>query len=116
MSGKVHQRKKVTFAWNADDVAKILTSHVRCRMAERYKYIDLPLIELRVGSFDKIMIGGKLVGLSMFTGYSFNERNDAVARLVEHDVQIGTEVTLVWGEEERRHQEEPPSSATSRPN
>jgi vanillate/3-O-methylgallate O-demethylase len=43
--------------------------------------------------------GGKQVGLSMFAGYSYNERSMLSLGVVDPDVEVGTEVTLVWGEE-----------------
>jgi vanillate/3-O-methylgallate O-demethylase len=95
---KEPQRKKVTFAWNADDVAKIQRS-MFLPIEQRYKYIDLPLSNYASASYDKVMIGGNLAGLSMFSGYSYNEGSMLSLGIVEHDVQIGTEVTLVWGEE-----------------
>ncbi len=95
---KEPQRKKVTFAWNADDVAKIQRSMFG-PIEQRYKYIDLPLSNYASASYDQVIIGGKLAGLSMFSGYSYNEGSMLSLGIVEHDVQIGTEVTLVWGEE-----------------
>ena len=95
---KEPQRKKVTFAWNADDVAKIQRSQLG-PIEGRNKYIDLPLSNYASASYDKVTIGGKLAGLSMFSGYSYNEGSMLSLGIVEHDVQIGTEVTLVWGEE-----------------
>ena len=42
--------------------------------------------------------GGKVVGLSMFTGYSANERSGLSLATVDPDVPIGAEVRVVWGE------------------
>jgi vanillate/3-O-methylgallate O-demethylase len=95
---KEPQRKKVTFAWNAEDVAKVQRSMFGL-IEQRYKYIDLPLSNYASASYDQVLIGGKLAGLSMFSGYSYNEGSMLSLGIVEHDVQIGTEVTLVWGEE-----------------
>jgi vanillate/3-O-methylgallate O-demethylase len=92
------QRKKVTFAWNSEDVAKVQRSMFQS-LEERYKYIDLPLSNYASASYDQVLIGGKLAGLSMFSGYSYNEGSMLSLGIVEHDVQIGTEITLVWGEE-----------------
>jgi vanillate/3-O-methylgallate O-demethylase len=91
-------RKKVTFAWNGEDVAKIFASLLE--QGDHYKYIDLPLSNYASASFDKI-VGkrGKIVGASMFAGYSYNERSMLSLGIVDPDVEIGTEVTLVWGEE-----------------
>jgi vanillate/3-O-methylgallate O-demethylase len=90
------QRKKVTFAWNKDDVKKVIDSLFE--HGEHYKYIDLPLSNYTSASYDKITIRGKLAGLSMFGGYSYNERSMLSLGIVEHDVQTGTEVILTWGE------------------
>src|ERR1700728_1459745 len=95
---KEPQRKKVTFAWNAEDVAKVQKSMFG-PIEERYKYIDLPLSNYASASYDKVLIGGKLAGLSMFSGYSYNEGSMLSLGIVEHDVEIGTAGTLVWGEE-----------------
>ena len=66
---------------------------------ENYKYIDLPLANYASSTYDKVMKNGKTVGLSMFTGYSYNERSMLSLGVVDADVQIGDVLTLVWGEE-----------------
>jgi vanillate/3-O-methylgallate O-demethylase len=43
--------------------------------------------------------GGKTVGLSMFTGYSYNERSGLSLGFVDPGIADGTELTLTWGEE-----------------
>jgi vanillate/3-O-methylgallate O-demethylase len=91
-------RRKVTFAWNADDVARVFRSMLEPG-GENYKYIDLPLSNYASSSFDRIELDGRIVGASMFTGYSYNERSMLSLGIVEPDVGIGTEVTLIWGEE-----------------
>ena len=91
------QRKKVTFAWNSDDVIKAFRSLFDA--GEIYKYIDLPLSNYASASYDQIVKGGKTVGLSMFAGYSYNERSMLSLGVVEPNIETGTEVTLVWGEE-----------------
>lgn len=92
------QRKKVTFAWNGDDVLKAYKSLLE--PGEPYKFIDIPISNYSSASYDKLVgKGGKVVGLSMFAGYSFNERSVLSLGVVDPDVAIGTELTLVWGEE-----------------
>ena len=91
------QRKKVTLAWNKSDVMKVFESLFES--GDPYKYIDLPLSNYTSATYDQVLIRGKMAGLSMFSGYSYNERSMLSLGIVEHDVQIGTEVTLVWGEE-----------------
>jgi vanillate/3-O-methylgallate O-demethylase len=91
------QRKKVTFAWNADDVVTAFRSLFEAGAI--YKYIDLPLSNYTSASYDKVVRGGRTVGVSMFAGYSYNERSMLSLGSVDADVEIGTELTLVWGEE-----------------
>lgn len=95
---KKDHRKKVTFAWNGDDVTKIFNS-MFIPGGEMYKYIDLPLSNYTSASYDKVTKGGKTVGLSMFSGYSYNERSMLSLGCVDPSIQIGDELTLVWGEE-----------------
>ncbi len=60
----------------------------------------ISIIRSSSSSYDKVAgKGGKTVGLSMFAGYSYNERSVLSLGVVDHDVEIGTELTLVWGEE-----------------
>jgi vanillate/3-O-methylgallate O-demethylase len=91
------QRKKVTFAWSGDDVIKAYKSLLE--PGEVYKFIDLPISNYASASYDKVLKGGKMVGFSMFAGYSYNERSVLSLGVVDADVEIGTELTLVWGEE-----------------
>ena len=98
MAGKP-QRRKVTFVWNAQDVGKVWQSMLEPG-EDNYKYIDLPLSNYGSSSCDKIMSGGKMVGLSMFSGYSYNERSMLSLGVVDEAFAApGTAVTLVWGEE-----------------
>jgi vanillate/3-O-methylgallate O-demethylase len=94
---KQPQRKKVTFAWNADDVARVLSSIVQ--PGEHYKYIELPLSNYASSSYDAVTKNGRTVGLSMFSGISYNERSMLSLGVVDPDVEIGEELALVWGEE-----------------
>ncbi len=91
-------RKKVTFAWNAADMAKICASMFQPDVP-LYKFFDLPNANYASSSFDKVLVGSKVVGFSMFTGYSFNERTALSLGVVDPGIQIGDVLTLVWGEE-----------------
>jgi vanillate/3-O-methylgallate O-demethylase len=66
---------------------------------EIYKYIDLPLSNYASASYDTVLGRGHTVGLSMFSGYSYNERSMLSLGVVDPDIEIGNEVTIVWGEE-----------------
>jgi vanillate/3-O-methylgallate O-demethylase len=92
------QRKKVTFAWSGEDVLKTYKSLLE--PGDPYKFIDLPISNYASSSYDKVVTkSGKVVGFSMFAGYSFNERSVLSLGVVDPDVEIGSELTLVWGEE-----------------
>ena len=92
------QRKKVTFEWNGEDLGKI-TSSLYDRHTLPYKYFDLPIANYGSSSFDAVERNGKTVGFSMFTGYSHNERCGLSLGVVDANVNVGDQLTLVWGEE-----------------
>jgi vanillate/3-O-methylgallate O-demethylase len=92
------QRKKVTLAWNTEDLAKIFTSMLR-REGVGYKYFDLPLANYGYYNFDSVVDRrGAHVGLSMWTGYSENERTALSLATIDPAIEIGTEVRVIWGE------------------
>jgi len=95
MANDTHQRK-VTFAWNGNDVADIFASLFVGD--ESHKYIELPISNYGNTSCDDILLNGKSVGKSMFAGYSHNERSMLSLGFVDADIEEGTEVTLLWGE------------------
>jgi len=92
------QREKVTLVWNGDDTAADLGTLFE--HGDVAKYIDLPLANYSTLPYDKVIKDGKIVGLSTYTGYTYNER--AVISLAIIDKQfakIGSQLTVVWGEE-----------------
>ena len=92
IAGAPH-RRKVTFAWNADDVAKVFRSFFEPGI-ETYKYIDIPNTNYASSSYDKVTRNGRTVGLSMFAGYSYNERSYLSLGVVDPDVEVGE--VLTW--------------------
>jgi vanillate/3-O-methylgallate O-demethylase len=94
-------RRKVTLAWNGQDVTKVFASLFEQGGGDIFKYIDLPLANYASSSYDRLMVGNNVVGVSMFAGYSYNERSMLSLGTVDDDVKIGNEVTLVWGEPDR---------------
>ncbi len=96
MADKPH-RKKVTFAWHPDDMAKIYAS-LFLPGQDHYKFFDLPNANYSSSSYDKVTKNGKTVGFSMFGGYSYNERTALSLGIVDPDVNVGDEVMLTWGE------------------
>jgi glycine cleavage system aminomethyltransferase T len=92
------KRKKVTLAWNGEDVTRAMGTMFQ--KEERAKYIDLPLSNYSTWPNDRVMSDGKMVGVSTFSGYSSNESSMLSLAIVDLDVsEPGTEVTFVWGEE-----------------
>ena len=93
------KRRKVTLAWNGEDVAAAMGSMFE--KGDAVKYIDLPLSNYSTWPNDKLLVDGQMVGVSTFSGYSYNERSMLSLGCVDVDVPVGAEVTLVWGEENR---------------
>ncbi|PZG23737.1 vanillate/3-O-methylgallate O-demethylase [Nonomuraea aridisoli] len=92
------QRRKVTLAWNAEDVARLLAAPVDLD-GPGYQFFDLPNANYGSSNYDSVTdADGDLVGLSMFTGYSANERRALSLATVDPDVPLGAEVRVIWGE------------------
>jgi len=99
LSEKPH-RRKVTLVWNRDDVLNVfkrLLSDGPTAM-----HIDLPVSATARLHYDKVLNqDGKVIGLAHYPGYSINERAMmSLGSLDEAYVKPGTEVVLVWGEED----------------
>jgi len=90
-------RRKVTLAWNGEDVARAIGTLFQ--KGDHAKYIDVPLSNYSTWPHDRLMVGDHMVGVSTFSGYSYNERSYLSLGYVDNDVELGNEVTLVWGEE-----------------
>lgn len=90
-------RKKVTLEWNADDVMTVIASAFKPG-EDHYKWIDFPQPNYAPTSADMLLRDGDMVGMSMFNGYSYNERCMLSLGVVNNDVNIGDELILVWGE------------------
>lgn len=96
MKGQTN-RKKVTFEWNAEDVVDVIASAFRPG-EDHYKWIDFPQPNYASTSADMVLRDGRQVGMSMFNGYSYNERCMLSLGVVDADVEVGDVLTLVWGE------------------
>jgi len=93
------QRKKVTLAWDAEDMTKIYGSLFNVE-GPSYKFFDLPLANYGSANYDSVVdADGTVVGFSMFTGYSANERRALSLATIDPDVPEGTELRVLWGEE-----------------
>ncbi|MCG6903511.1 MAG: aminomethyl transferase family protein [Rhodobacter sp.] len=92
-------RKKVTFEWNAEDVVNVIASAFKPG-GDPYKWIDFPQPNYASTSADMVMHDDKMVGMSMFNGYSYNERCMLSLGVVDAGVQEGDVLTMKWGEPE----------------
>jgi len=92
------QRQKVTLAWEADDVAQIFDSMFDVD-GESYQFFDLPIANYGASNFDSVLDpDGNVIGYSMFTGYSANEKRALSLATIAPEIELGTEVHVVWGE------------------
>jgi vanillate/3-O-methylgallate O-demethylase len=67
---------------------------------EQYKFFDVPLANYASSNYDRVVdAGGRTVGLSMFTGYSYNEKQALSLATIDPQILLGTELRVVWGEE-----------------
>ena len=95
---KETQRKKVTLAWDAEDVTKIFASLFDVD-GPSHKFFDLPLANYGSANYDAVVdADGTVVGYSMFTGYSSNEKRALSLATISPDVPEGTELRVLWGE------------------
>jgi vanillate/3-O-methylgallate O-demethylase len=64
-----------------------------------YKFFDLPLANYANSNYDSVVdADGNVVGLSMFSGYSYNEKKGLSLATIDHEIPLGTELHVVWGE------------------
>ena len=92
-------RKKVTFEWNKEDVLKIIASGLE--QGTPFKWIDFPQPNYASSSADMVMQGDKMMGMSMFNGYSWNERCFLSLGVVDASIEVGDVLTMKWGEPEQ---------------
>src|SRR5579875_756934 len=92
------QRRKVTLAWEAEDVTRIIASLFDLE-GDSYQFFDLPLANYGAAGYDTVLdADGNQVGFSMFTGYSANEKRALSLATIDPSVEIGSEVHVIWGE------------------
>lgn len=92
------QWRKVTFAWNNEDLGSVFTSLFN-HEGENNKFFQVPQANYSFSNYDKVLdASGQVVGLSMYTGYSANEGCGLSVGIVDPAIEIGRELTLVWGE------------------
>jgi len=98
IAGEDH-RRKVTLALDDDDVSR--TIGTMFRSDERAKFIDWPSAVYSMHQFDRVTVEGETVGVSTWIGYSANEGKMLTLAVLDPDrAEPGTNVSLVWGEED----------------
>jgi glycine cleavage system aminomethyltransferase T len=98
MAGGEH-RKKVTLALDDEDVTR--TIGTMFQRDERAKFLDWPSAVYSMHQFDRVTVDEVTVGVSTWIGYSANEgKMLTLAVLDAEHAEPGTDVTLVWGEED----------------
>ena len=91
-------RRKVTLAWNGEDVARAMGSLFE--KGDAAKYIDLPLSNYSTWPNDKVLRDGEHGRrLDVLRATATTSARCSRWRSSTSDVEIGTEVMLVWGEE-----------------
>ena len=92
-------RKKVTLALDDDDVTRTISTMFQ--KDDRAKFIDWPSAVYSMHPYDAVTVDGETVGVSTWIGYSASEgRMLTLAVLDPEHAEPGTQVTLVWGEED----------------
>jgi glycine cleavage system aminomethyltransferase T len=90
-------RRKVWLKWNDEDVQAVFKSQLG--QGDRFKYMEVPNAYYSTLPFDQILLDNSLVGLSTYTVYTANVRCWFSLAMVDECIADGTELTVVWGEE-----------------
>ena len=94
---KKPQRKKVTLVWDADDMARVVSSAWREGPAN--KHFNMPKARYGLYQMDDVIAGSRRAGISLDCGYlAYDHKIVSLAVLDEEFAEPGTEVTVLWGE------------------
>jgi glycine cleavage system aminomethyltransferase T len=92
-------RRKITLA--LDDVDVTRTIGMMLGNGDRAKFLDWPSAVYSMHPYDRVTVDGETVGVSTWIGYSWNEGKMLTLAVLDAGyAEPGTEVTLVWGEED----------------
>lgn len=90
-------RKKVTLVWDKQDVLKVYAGLMED--GEMPKLMEMPAAHYAAHPYDKVISGGRTVGISTYPVYTANERAWISLAMVEERLsQQGTNLTIIWGE------------------
>lgn len=90
-------RRKVTLAWNSDDVLAVDASILSGK--NNGKFMEQPNAHYAAHPYDMVMLGDRMVGFSTYPCYiAPDHRWISLATIDEADAELGKEVTVIWGE------------------
>jgi vanillate/3-O-methylgallate O-demethylase len=93
------ERRKVTLEWSNEDMGEVFAQALLAPEGEGPMFFDVPNANYGSSNYDSVVdADGNIVGLSLFTGYSANERHCLSLGVVDHEIKEGTELRVVWGE------------------
>jgi glycine cleavage system aminomethyltransferase T len=91
-------RTEVTLALEDDDVLSVIGSQFGDD--ERGKFMEFPSAVYAMHPYDEVQVDGRTVGRSTWIGYSSNEAKMLTLAVLDNEyARPGTEVTLIWGEQ-----------------
>jgi len=86
-----------TLVWNPEDVVEVYASLYRAQRP--YHYMDIPRDQRGFMYADRVTRGGRPVGVATSRGYSYYFRQMLSLCVIDVECsELGTEVTVVWGE------------------
>ena len=92
-------RHKVTLALDDDDMTRMLGTMFQ--PDGRAKFFDMPNAVYSMHPFDRVTVDDETIGVSTWVGYSAGEGKALTLAVIDSEhAEPGTEVTLVWGEED----------------
>ena len=92
-------RTKVTLVLDDEDVTRTIATMFQD--ADRAKFIEWPNAVYAMHQYDAVTVAGQTAGVSTWICYSANEGKLLTLAILDAEhAQPGTEVTLVWGEED----------------
>ena len=91
-------RRKATLEWNAEDVLAVHASQLQ--PGENGKYIEAPTNHYSTHPYDRVMSGGRMVGVSTYGSLVSVDRTWISLAILDPDIAVvGNKVSVVWGEE-----------------
>ncbi|MFD5723353.1 aminomethyl transferase family protein [Streptomyces sp. NPDC127036] len=92
-------RRKVWLRWNDRDTSDLIADSL-FGAGPRAKYLEMPVSNYATGTYDKVLVAGRMVGISANNGYTVNVGGwSSLAMVDETEAIDGREVTIVIGEE-----------------